>query len=111
MIDWNNICTCKSLINSHEFVNQAHAVAAAQSFLDTLMIEARSDTEDPVDEDLLGRIMRGEETPEVDLAEVDDAVPTETAAHSIRGQGVRRVRVAKRLSRRDLLRGSFIGDS
>ena len=95
-IDGIGLCqTCSLYSPMHEFVNQAHAVAAAQSFLDILMTEAQSDAEDPVDEELLGRIMRGEETPGVDLAEIDDGVLMETAAHPVRGHSVRRVRVAK----------------
>ncbi len=95
----------------YEFVNQVHAVAAARSFLDILMTEAQPDAEDPVDEALLGRIMRGEETPEVDFAEIDDEVSVEATVQPAREQRVRRVRVVKQLSRRDLLRGSFIDET
>ena len=44
-----------------EFVSQAHALAAAEAFLRDLMTPAVADSNEPVDEELLGRIMRGEE--------------------------------------------------
>jgi [NiFe] hydrogenase assembly HybE family chaperone len=52
----------------HEFMNQEHAVACAESFMQTLMVVAVDEPDtDPHDEELLGRILRGEETPEVEL--------------------------------------------
>ncbi|MET0091355.1 MAG: [NiFe]-hydrogenase assembly chaperone HybE [Candidatus Thiodiazotropha sp.] len=49
----------------HEFMDQDHAVAAAESFMQTLMTPVENPDTDPFDEALLGRILRGEETPEV----------------------------------------------
>jgi [NiFe] hydrogenase assembly HybE family chaperone len=85
----------------HEFMDQDHAVAAAESFMQTLMVEVERPETDPHDEELLGRILRGEETPvaELDgfaLAEAkhgaDNPSPSETEGQAI--------------SRRDFLRGS-----
>ena len=64
----------------------------------------------PIDEDLLGRVMRGEETPEIDVDALEsvvfgqDAEPP--AARSVRGLKDIGVRVEeKTISRRDLLCG------
>jgi [NiFe] hydrogenase assembly HybE family chaperone len=110
-IDAIGKCQTHSLFSPmNEFVNQDHALAVAQSFLDALMVESKPTEEDLVDEKLLGRIVRGEETPEVNLDDfavtVTEAV--ETAAVPVRGQPGMKVRVEKKLSRRDLLRGSFL---
>jgi [NiFe] hydrogenase assembly HybE family chaperone len=50
-----------------EFMNQEHAVAAAESFMKTLMVEVKEPDTDPHDEALLGRILRGEERVEVEM--------------------------------------------
>jgi len=89
-----------------EFVNQDHALAAAQGFLDTLMVEREPTEEERVDEELLGRIMRGEETPEVDLDGFATIEPTPAAAEPPRPEP----KLKSELSRRDLLRGSFMRD-
>jgi hypothetical protein len=46
-----------------EVANQEHALAAAQAFLDTRIVERDPNAPPAVDEALLGRIMRGEESP------------------------------------------------
>jgi [NiFe] hydrogenase assembly HybE family chaperone len=51
----------------NEFMNQEHAVAAAESFMRTLMVEVEEPDTDPHDEALLGRILRGEESAEVEM--------------------------------------------
>ncbi len=67
-IDGIGICQTHSLYSPmHEFMNQDHAVAAAESFMQTLMVEVEHPDTDPHDEELLGRILRGEETPEVEM--------------------------------------------
>ncbi|MEJ2455931.1 MAG: [NiFe]-hydrogenase assembly chaperone HybE [Candidatus Thiodiazotropha sp.] len=67
-IDDIGICQTHSLYSPmNEFMNQEHAVAAAESFMQTLMVEVEHPDTDPHDEELLGRILRGEETPEVEL--------------------------------------------
>ena len=110
-IDGIGTCQTHSLYSPmHEFVNQDHAIAAAQSFLDTLMVERELTEEERVDEELLGRIMRGEETPEVKVAEIDPTEAPEPApcnsalAHSEEG-------MKQALSRRELLRGAFLREA
>jgi [NiFe] hydrogenase assembly HybE family chaperone len=67
-IDGIGVCQTHSLYSPmHEFMNQDHAVAAAESFMQTLMVEVENPDTDPHDEELLGRILRGEETPEVEM--------------------------------------------
>jgi hypothetical protein len=41
----------------HEFMNQDHAVAAAESFIQTLMVQIEQPDTDPHDEELLGSIL------------------------------------------------------
>jgi [NiFe] hydrogenase assembly HybE family chaperone len=66
-IDGIGICQTHSLYSPmHEFMNQDHAVAAAESFMQTLMVEVEEPDTDPQDEELLGRILRGEVEPECD---------------------------------------------
>jgi DNA/RNA-binding domain of Phe-tRNA-synthetase-like protein len=78
----------------HEFMNQDHAVAAAESFMQILMVEVEEPDTDPHDEALLGRILRGEVEPEIDtLADVEQA--TELSEEN---QG-------SLMTRRELLRG------
>lgn len=67
-IDGIGICQTHSLYSPmHEFMNQDHAVAAAENFMQTLMVEVAEPDSDPHQEELLGRILRGEETPEVEM--------------------------------------------
>ena len=67
-IDGIGICQTHSLYSPmHEFLNQDHAVAAAENFMQTLMVEVAEPDSDPHQEELLGRILRGEETPEVEM--------------------------------------------
>ena len=67
-IDGIGICQTHSLYSPmHEFMNQDHAVAAAENFMQTLMVEVEEPDSDPHQEELLGRILRGEETPEVEM--------------------------------------------
>jgi [NiFe] hydrogenase assembly HybE family chaperone len=89
----------------HKFSSQEHAVAAAESFLQTLMVAVERPDQDPHDEELLGRILRGEE--EVDLSEFDTIEPI--LAESQNGTLVdTMVKADNHISRRDLLRGSFL---
>lgn len=88
-IDGIGICQTHSLHSPmHEFMNQEHAVAAAEGFMQTLMVEVENPDTDPHDEELLGRILRGEETNDT----VDEA-PSEVGERC--------------LSRRELLRGKL----
>ena len=69
----------------------------------------------PIDEDLLGRVMRGEETSEIDVDALESVVFGQDAAppatRPVRGLKDIGVKVEeKTISRRDLLRGR-IGDT
>ncbi|MCP4376959.1 MAG: [NiFe]-hydrogenase assembly chaperone HybE [bacterium] len=109
-IDGIGKCQTHSLYSPmREFVNQNHALAAARSFLDALLVETQGSQGDPVDEELLGRILRGEEPTEMGPAPAAsnsvDAV--ETKARLVRERSTTPVSVELNLSRRDLLRGRF----
>jgi [NiFe] hydrogenase assembly HybE family chaperone len=97
-IDGIGICQTHSIYSPmHEFMNQDHAVAAAESFMQTLMVEVEEPDTDPHDEELLGRILRGEETPEVEMdgfALAEEEIPEQPPAP-----------MDCNISRRDLLRG------
>jgi hypothetical protein len=85
----------------HEFMSQDHAVAAAGSFMQTLMVPVENPDTDPYDEELLGRVLRGEETPEVRLdgfarAEESTCPPKPGCANR---------RESPSLTRREFLRG------
>jgi len=95
-------CQTHSLYSPmHEFANQDHALAAAESFLQTLMVEVEQPDKDPHDEELLGRILRGEETPEVEMDGFTLAQAKKEAEEACAKKA------AEGISRRDLLRGSF----
>lgn len=105
-------CLTHSLYSPmNEFANQDHALAAAQAFLDTLMVERDPNAPPPVDEALLGRIMRGEETPEVNLDDFATIEPMQSGEKKCalrEANEVTQVSMDKPLSRRELLRGSFL---
>jgi len=89
----------------HEFHTQEHAVAAAESFMEALMVQVDHPDQDPHDEALLRRILRGEE--EVDLSGFDTIEPavTESKAGSL---GEKAGNPDNHISRRDLLHGRFL---
>lgn len=67
-IEGIGICQTHPLYSPmHEFMDQDHAVAAAENFMKTLMVEVETPDNDPHDEALLGRILRGEEMAEVEM--------------------------------------------
>ncbi|MES9833864.1 MAG: [NiFe]-hydrogenase assembly chaperone HybE [Candidatus Thiodiazotropha sp. DIVDIV] len=67
-IEGIGICQTHSLYSPmHEFMDQDHAVAAAENFMKMLMVEVETPDSDPHDEALLGRILRGEEVAEVEM--------------------------------------------
>ncbi|MES9928648.1 MAG: [NiFe]-hydrogenase assembly chaperone HybE [Candidatus Thiodiazotropha sp. 6PDIVS] len=67
-IEGIGICQTHSLYSPmHEFMDQDHAVAAAENFMKMLMVEIGTPDSDPHDEALLGRILRGEEVAEVEM--------------------------------------------
>ncbi len=85
----------------HEFMDQDHAVAAAESFMQTLMVEVEQPDTDPHDEELLGRILRGEETPEMELEGCALAEAKSAADNNSLGETESQI-----ISRRDFLRGN-----
>lgn len=87
-----------------EFANQDHALAAAQSFLDTLMVESEQTEDNVIDDEQFARIMRGDDMSETNFAVIDTA---ETATPA-RESSEMKLRAETKLSRRDLLRGSFL---
>ncbi len=89
-----------------EFANHEHAVNVAQGFLEELMVENGLE-EDKADEELLGRVMRGEDTPEVNLDEFDTIEPMQAATTPTRSSVEPGAKVNKKLSRRNLLLGRF----
>jgi [NiFe] hydrogenase assembly HybE family chaperone len=92
-----------------DFASHEQAVQVAQDFLDGLMVETKLTEEDLVDEDLLGRVMRGEDTSDIDLSQFDEIEPVLVESATDPGQAEVQVTVEKKLSRRDLLRGNLAG--
>lgn len=95
-------CQTHSLYSPmHDFSSHEQALSVAQAFLDALMVEKYPAEEPLVDEELLGKVMRGEVTPEThfeDFATINknqsSARPDEALAE-------------KNISRRDLLHGKI----
>ncbi len=105
-IDGIGRCQTHSLYSPmREFRSHEQARNAALQFLDDLMRERETDAEDPVDEELLGRVLRGEATAEIPLAEIETAVPERAGAMPARGAPQNGVKVQRQVSRRNLLRG------
>jgi hypothetical protein len=97
-IEGIGICQTHSIYSPmHEFMNQDHAVAAATSFMQTLMVEVERPDQDPHDEELLGRILRGEEKVGSDI---DDLATKEQKPEALESAPERL------MTRRELLRGS-----
>ena len=92
----------------NEFYSQDHAVTTAGEFIEKMMSDSSPAEEDPVNEELLGRIMRGEETPEVNL---DDFATIEPHEDSIPIQVASEMKKPRRktFDRRALLSGRFQG--
>jgi len=131
-IDGIGKCKTHSMYSPmHEFSSQDHAVKVAQDFLNDLMVARDATVEELVDEDLLGRIMRGEEI-DVNLDEFAVIEPvTQLSAQSntkimktdalsssndsMINSPVSSVdtlktepKISQAMSRRDLLRGKFL---
>jgi [NiFe] hydrogenase assembly HybE family chaperone len=68
VIDELGVCQMHSLHSPmHPFGNQAAAVSEATAFMDKLLVIPPGGVQhDPVDEELLGKILRGEKVPEMD---------------------------------------------
>ena len=92
----------------HDFSSHQQAVKVAQEFIDFLMVDNEPSEEELIDEDLLGRIMRGEETAEVDLNDFATIAPYEQTI-PIKEIADSEDLSSKKFDRRALLRGSFLG--
>ncbi len=92
-----------------EFSTHQQAVQVAQDFLDGLMVERKPTEEDLVDEELLGRVMKGEDTSDIDLSQFDEIEPVLAESPGNLKPADVQVTVEKKLSRRDLLRGNLAG--
>ncbi len=97
-IDGIGVCQTHSLHSPmRAFASHEQALAAANKFLAELMVEREPNEDDLVDEELLGKIMRGEVEPETNFA---DFPADHNAAENNQSS-------TEKLSRRDLLRGKF----
>ena len=110
-IDGVGRCLSHSLYSPmNEFDDQDHALAAAGSFLDLLMVKPEHEGE-TIDEDLLGKIMRGEETPDIDLDDFAEVEQLGDSAPAVSETCPAQSQVKKDISRRDLLRGNFLEET
>ncbi len=93
-----------------EFTTQDQAVVTAQKFIERLFVEEES-TDNVVNEELLGKILRGEEIPHVGLEEVDDSHDRQTIDLEQGGEQHKHLgddqREGRGLTRRQLFRGQF----
>lgn len=107
-IEGIGLCQTHSLYSPmHEFRCHQQAVAAAQAFLDDLMVERELSEDEKVDEELLGKVMRGEETPEIDLDAFAE-IETQGANFDPRdGRDASNPEPVRKISRRNILRGNF----
>ena len=103
------VCQTHSLYSPmRNFTSHQQALSAAREFLDDLFNERKLSEEDRVDEELLGKVMRGEEVPEGNLDDFDEVQPYQPSgmANAV-GQQATQVKVEKKISRRNLLRGNL----
>ncbi len=99
------ICQTYSLYSPmSEFINQAHAEAAARDFLISVMIEKEPGEDELVDEELLGRILRGETVTGDGLEKPGVATANDLTA-SKKSKPADQESSELNLSRRDLLTG------
>ena len=104
--DGIGLCQTHSLYSPmRDFSSHEQALRVAQEFLDSLKVERELSEDEQVDEELLGRIMRGEETAEVNLDDFDVVAPMQAGPAPVRGQSGLKVKLQKKISRRNLLRG------
>jgi [NiFe] hydrogenase assembly HybE family chaperone len=109
-IEGIGLCQTHSLYSPmREFVSHHQALRIAEDFLAGLFEECELSEEDRVDEELLGRVMRGEVTPEVDFDRFDEFAPMQAGVAPVRGDSESGVVVENKISRRDLLRGELKG--
>ncbi len=101
-------CQTHSLYSPmRDFACHEQALSMAQDFLSTLMIEKEPTEEDEVDEELLGRVMRGEETPEINPDDFAVIEPMQAESTPVSDHVDIQQKASKNISRRKLLRGSL----
>lgn len=108
-IDGIGLCQTHSLYSPmREFRCHQQAVAAAQAFLEGLMVEHELSEDERVNEELLGKVMRGEETPEIDLNDFAGIEAAESGSMKQNDDAQElRVKAEKKITRRNLLRGNI----
>lgn len=123
-IDGIGKCKTHSLYSPmREFNSQDQAVKVAEDFLNDLIVARESTVEELVDEDLLGRIMRGEEI-DINLDEFAVIEPFQQSAQadaaivikeneinspiSSKTSIITVPKMSQAMSRRDLIRGKFL---
>ena len=107
-IDGIGLCQTHSLYSPmREFRCHEQAIAAAQAFLDGLLEEHELSEDEQVDEELLGKVMRGEATPEIDLNEFAGIEPAEADLKARNDRDELKVEDARKITRRNMLRGNF----
>ena len=110
-IDGIGRCQTHSLYSPmRDFISHEQALVVAQNFLDDLMVDRALSEEERVDEDLLGRVMRGEDTSDVNLDDFDTIQPMSAESQTAAGEAQIPVTMAdNKISRRNLLRGNLRG--
>ena len=110
-IDGIGRCQTHSLYSPmRDFISHEQALVVAQNFLDDLMVDRALSEEERVDEDLLGRVMRGEDTSDVNLDDFDTIQPMSAESQTAAGEAQIPVTLAdNKISRRNLLRGKLRG--
>ncbi|MCP3688241.1 MAG: [NiFe]-hydrogenase assembly chaperone HybE [Gammaproteobacteria bacterium] len=101
-------CQTHSLYSPmRDFACHEQALKMAHDFLETLMVDSEPTAEDMVDEELLGRVMRGEDTPEINLDDFAVIEPMQVESSTVSKQGSTPPKARKNISRRNLLRGNL----
>ncbi len=110
-IDGIGRCQTNSLYSPmRDFISHEQALVVAQNFLDDLMVDRALSEEERVDEDLLGRVMRGEDTSDVNLDDFDTIQPMSAESQTAAGEAQIPVTLAdNKISRRNLLCGKLRG--
>ncbi len=101
-------CQTHSLYSPmRDFACHEQALKMAHDFLESLMIAKEPTAEDMVDDELLGRVMRGEDTPEINLDDFAVIEPMPVESSMANGREGSQAPARKSISRRNLLRGNL----
>ncbi|RLA07053.1 MAG: hypothetical protein DRQ51_07380 [Gammaproteobacteria bacterium] len=91
----------------NQFSNQQQAESFAYDFLKNLKITSENTEKEQIDEDLLGKILKGEPTPDINL---DDFETIKSMANTDNKTPKPTKKIKTKLSRRDLIHGKFTND-